>query len=246
MMLVGVAVTSQGQQAPPLSTVRLSGSTTVLTNVFVGQQERIARQAGIEISVIGNGSRQGLSDLISGRADIAMISAPLEEVEAQMTPAERAHITAAGLSVSAIGNTKLLFIVNPANSIEALTIRQLSDLFSGVVTNWKQVGGPDLAVELVSNKFSSGQRAVLEDKVLGGKDVASTAKLVVNDPLIPGIVRQLKGGLGHTGERNDLKGVKMVRTDKVITQPMALVTLGKPSGPIAKIIAATQDAFLHH
>ncbi len=235
--IAGNAV-AQNQAAP----IRISGSTTVNTNVFQTFKERISKDAGEPLEVIANGSRQGLSDLISGKNDIAMISAPLEELLPRLTELERTQFDPKNLVVSSLVETKLVFIVHESNPIKSLSIAQLSDLFTGVVTNWKEVGGPDLAVEVVSNQFSSGQRAVLEDRVTGGKKVVSTAKSVMNDPLIPGVVRQLKGGLGHTGAKNDLRGVFMLKTDRPIVQPMSLVTKGAPSGRLARVIAAAQKA----
>lgn len=104
------------------------------------------------------------------------------------------------------------------------------------------MGGSDLKVEIVSNQFSSGQRAVLEDRVNGGKKVVGTAKSVMNDPQIPGVVRQLKGALGHSGARNDLRGVAMLKIDRPVVQPMSLVTKGAPSGSLARVISAAQKA----
>ncbi|MBX7184246.1 MAG: substrate-binding domain-containing protein [Vicinamibacteria bacterium] len=222
--------------------VRISGSTTVFTNVYRDLKEAISRDSGEAIDVISNGSRQGLSDLAAGKSDIAMISAPLEELLPRLTEPERKALDPRKVTVSKLAETRLVFIVHESNPVKSLTIAQVSDLFTGVVTNWKDVGGPDLPVEIVSNQFSSGQRAVLEEKVTGGKNVVTTAKLVVNDPLIPGIVRQLKGGFGHSGARNDLRGVAVVKTDREIAQPMSLVTLGKPAGRVARVIAASQKA----
>lgn len=228
------------QTGSPATAVRISGSTTVYTNVFETQRERIASDAGQSIDVISNGSRQGLSDLAAGKSDIAMISAPLEELLPRLTEQERARLDPANVTVSSLAETRLAFIVHESNPVRTLTIAQISDLFTGVVTNWKQVGGPDLPVEVVSNQFSSGQRAVLEEKVTAGKKVVASAKLVVNDPQIPALVRQLKGGLGHSGAKNDLRGVAMVKTDRAIVQPMLLVSLGKPTDRIAKVIAASR------
>jgi phosphate transport system substrate-binding protein len=238
LSLIAENAVAQNQSAP----IRISGSTTVYTNIFETLKDRISKDAGEPLELISNGSRQGLSDLIAGKNDIAMISAPLEELVPRLTDQERARFDPKDLVVSSLAETRLVFIVHESNPVKSLTIVQLSDLFTGVVTNWKDVGGPDLAVEIVSNQFSSGQRAVLEDRVTGGKKVVATAKSVMNDPLIPGVVRQLKGGLGHTGAKNDLRGVFMLKTDRPIVQPMSLVTKGAPTGRIARVIAAAQKA----
>jgi phosphate transport system substrate-binding protein len=242
LAVIPIAAASHAQSQPKAggASVKLTGSTTVFTNVFEKGREAISNEAGVQIEVLANGSRQGLSDLAAGRCDIAMISAPLDEVLDRLPPSEKALLVPSTLTVTSLGETNLVFIVHESNPVQRLTISQLSDLFTGVVTNWKQVGGPDLAVEVVSNQFSSGQRAVLEDQVTKGKAVVSSAKLVVNDPLIPGIVRQLRGGLGHSGARNDLRGVHVLKTDRLIVQPLSLVTRGKRAGVIARVIAAAK------
>lgn len=241
-LAVGLAVSSPAfAQAPDAGApVRINGSTTVYTNLYEKQRDRISREAAQPITVISNGSRQGLSDLAAGKCDIAMISATLDELIPRLTEAEKAQLDSANLTVSPLPETHLIFIVNEQNPVRNLTLAQVSDLFTGAITNWKEVGGPDLPVQIVSNQFSSGQRAVLEEKVTGGKKVVATAKSVANDPMIPGIVRQLKGALGHSGLKNDLRGVALVKTDKSVSQPMLLVTRGKPSGASARVIAASQ------
>ena len=244
-LLIGLAPLDRevgAQTSLGTDTIRISGSTTVFTTVFDKGRDGIARDAGVTLEVIANGSRQGLADLLSNRSEIAMISAPLDEVVAQMPPAERARFDPSALVVSHLTDTQLVFVVNESNPTRALTIKQLSDLFTGASTNWNQVGGPNLKVEIVSNQFSSGQRAVLEEKVTSGKPVTATAKWVLNDPLIAGIVRQLKGGLGHSNARSDLRGVHVLKTDRPIVQPLFLITRGKPSGRIARVIAASQKA----
>jgi phosphate transport system substrate-binding protein len=238
MLLLTHGAYPQNVSAP----VRISGSTTVFTNIYQNLKEAISNDSSETLEVISNGSRQGLSDLAAGKSDIAMISASLDELLPRLTDQERTTLDAKAVTVSKLAETRLVFIVHESNPVRSLTIAQLSDLFTGVLTNWKEVGGPDLPVEIVSNQFSSGQRAVLEEKVTGGKKVVATAKLVVNDPLIPGIVRQLKGALGHSGAKNDLRGVAILKTDKAIVQPMSLVTIGKPAGRIAKVISASQKA----
>jgi phosphate transport system substrate-binding protein len=241
-LLFASAALAQTGVAP----VRISGSTTVFTNILQPHKDAISKESGEALDVISNGSRQGLSDLAAGKSDIAMISAPLDELRPRLNEAERKTLDPSAVTVSKLSETRLVFIVHESNPVKKLTIAQLSDLFTGVATNWKQVGGPDLPVEIVSNQFSSGQRAVVEEKVTGGKKVTASAKLVVNDPLIPGIVKQLKGGLGHSGLRNDLKGVSVLKTDQEISQPLLLVTIGKPAGRIAKVIAASQRAAAAH
>ena len=248
LAVIAIAAASHAQSQPPArgASVKLTGSTTVFTNIFEKGREAISNEAGVQIEVVANGSRQGLSDLAAGKSDIAMISAPLQEVLDRLPPSEKALLPPATLTVTSLGEANLVFIVHESNPVQRLTISQLSDLFTGIVTNWKQVGGPDLAVDIVSNQFSSGQRAVLEDQVTKGKAVVKTAKLVVNDPLIPGIVRQLRGGLGHSGTRNDLRGVRVLQTDRPIVQPLSLVTRGKPAGAIALVIAATRKVAVTH
>lgn len=242
LLLASISKVPAASAQSGASPIRISGSTTVFTNVLQPMQDRIAKESGETLSVVANGSRQGLSDLAGGKSDIAMISAPLDELLPRLSESERAKLSSSSVVVTELAETRLALIVHETNPVRSLSIAQLKDLFTGVVTNWKEVGGPDLPVQVVSNQFSSGQRAVLEEKVTGGTKVTASAKLVVNDPQIPALVRQLKGGLGHSGAKNDLRGVAIVRTDREIAQPMSLVTLGKPAGRIAKVIAASRRA----
>src|SRR5262245_52692279 len=142
--------------------VRVSGSTTVFARVFEKGRANVEREASVRVLVVANGSRQGLSDLVAGKSEIAMLSARLEEITSRMPAAERPKAEAADLVTTPLGETRLAFIVHPSNAVRTLPIDRIGDLFSGRVTNWKDVGGPDLPVVVVSNQFSSGQRALLE------------------------------------------------------------------------------------
>ena len=222
--------------------VRISGSTTVFGRIFEKDQPAIERASGAKVTVVANGSRQGLIDLAAGKSDIAMLSASIEELLPRLSAAERHDLDARAFVVSPLAVSRLGFIVHPSNPLRQLTLKQVSDIFKGATTNWRDVGGPDLKIEVVSNKFSSGQRALLEDEVLAKAPVVASAKLVVNDSQIPKVVRQLPGSIGHAAVGTDLSGVTLLKTDKEVVQPILLVTLGEPRGPIARVIDAAKKS----
>jgi phosphate transport system substrate-binding protein len=222
--------------------VKVSGSTSVYGKVFAKGGGDIERESGARVEAVSNGSRQGLSDLLANKCDIAMLSAALDDLMARLTPSEQGLAKRTSLVVTPLAENRLEFIVHPSNTVKRLMVAQIADLFSGKVTNWKEVGGPDLNVEIVSNQFSSGQRAVLESEVLKGASVTASAKHVVNDSQIPPIVRQVPGALGHTADAK-VPGVTTLATDRDVVQPLALVTRGKPTGSAAKVVDAIRKTF---
>ena len=110
----------------------------------------------------------------------------------------------------------IALIVHPENKIDNLTIKQVSDIFSGKITNWKQLGGPDMIITLYGRENSSGTYEFFKEHVLGkdesGKQVdyaSSTQVLQGTAALGEAVARDVKGigygGVGYFSQRNDVK-----------------------------------------
>ncbi len=235
-LTLSLALTSIGiGSALAADPVRFSGSSTVNATVFK-HKATIEKAAGTPVSVVVNGSGRGLADVIGGQSDVAMLSSPLAEV------AKKAKLETAGLKEFKVTETKIIFIVHPSNPVKSLTVAQVKDIFAGKIANWKEVGGPDLAIVPVTDVTGTGTRTAFDDSVMGGTPVTPQVRAVAVGSQIPLVVKQLPAALGTSNPKQDLAGVKTIDTDKLVVQPLVLVTKGDPNPTVAKAIEAAIKA----
>lgn len=241
-VVIGVLSAVLPRAAGAEDVVRLSGSTTVAGHFYDETRARIAADAGVRIESVPNSSKAGLLDLLAGRSDIAMVSAPLEDLWEKFTPAERGGRSLAEVKAHPMGELQFLFIVNAANPVKSLTFEQIGKLLDGTITNWKDVGGPDLPVLVVTNVRGTGTRTQIEDKLLAGRSMTDKARMVVNSPQIALIVKQVPGAIGHATPKYVAPGTTALKTDKKINHQLFLVTAASPAPKVARVVAATAKA----
>lgn len=223
------------------ATIEIHGSTTVAGNVFTPHGAAIEKETGLTVKVVANGSSRGLKDLADGKAEIGMISAPLEDTVASANKKAPGSIDATGWKASRIGATKVAFVVHPGNPLGSLTVAQVAQILSGAVTDWKDVGGAAGAIVVVSETSGGGVRTLVEDELLSKKSIsAATLKEVPNASQVGKIVSQVPTALGVSTPASAGDAVKTLTMDKPIEQPLYLVTKGDPSPEAAKLIAAAK------
>ena len=232
-MLVGPAAWAQ--------TVQVHGSTTVKAALVGPNQKDIEAKSGQTLEVVGNGSGRGLIDLAGGKADVAMISAPLEEVVAKVNGKTPGALSAEGLKAVEVGKTQVAFIVNPGVKVGSLTLSQVHDLLDGKISNWKDVGGADGAVVVVCANPGDGIRTVCEEGVLGKDAMSKDARTMNSALLVVQAVAQLPGAIGITSAAGVTDKVSVVKTDKDVSATLYLVTKGEPTAAAKKVIDAVKE-----
>ena len=215
--------------------IRISGSTTVNAAVFAEHKAAIEAAVGQPILVTANGSGTGLKDLVEGRADVAMLSSVLAKV------AEKANIDPKGLNQFPLVDGKLVFIVHPGNPVKSLTLDQVKGALAGTIKNWKELGGPDLAIVPVVEAVGGGVRMLTEEGVMHGAAIDAGAKAVKGDK-IAGLVKTTPGALGVASSQHNTTGTVGLTTDKAVPQTLVLVIKGAASPAISKLVAAARTA----
>lgn len=155
-------------------TVTISGSTSVqpiaqdLADIFS------ETYSGITIEIQGGGSSQGIKDAANGVSDIGNSSRELKEEEKQL-----------GITEHIIAYDGIAVVVHPANPVIDLTKEQIQKIFKGEIKNWKEVGGSDLEILVVSREESSGTKGAFEEllELQESKD-GNTISFVRNDALV--------------------------------------------------------------
>jgi phosphate transport system substrate-binding protein len=185
--------------------VTVKGSDTVLPLSQKEAESYMKAHSGDGITVIGGGSGVGIAALLDNTTDIAMASRSMKMDERmKMQDAGR------GFKEVTIAYDALSIIVNPKNPVSKLTREQLEGIFTGKITNWKDVGGKDLKIVVYSRESSSGTYEFMKEHVMNRKNYAST---VLNMPATGAIIQsvsQTEGAIGYVGLAYMNKEVKDV------------------------------------
>jgi phosphate transport system substrate-binding protein len=226
--------------------ISLHGSTTVVNAIVGPKKAEIEKLSGQQIEVVGNGSGRGIGDLVGGKAQIAMISAPLDEEVKKLNEKQPGAVDASRLTAHKIGEARVAFAVNPANSVKALTNAQLADILSGKTKNWKELGGADEAIVTVAAQPGDGVRSMAEAAILKGASLHAGTRAMTQATQVAKVVAQLPGAIGIMAAASVDGSVAEVKTDAPITQPLILVTLPDPSPAILQVVdAATKVGATH-
>jgi phosphate transport system substrate-binding protein len=170
------------------------------------------------IQVTGGGSGVGLSALINGSTDIANSSRPIKPSEVEKIKARYGTL---GVEIPCAKDGISIYM-NKANKVEELTLKQIADIYSGKITNWKQVGGDDANIKLYGRESSSGTFSYFKDFVVK-RDYAVTCQSLPGTAAIVNAVKKDKYGVGYGGAAYDV-GVKDCKVKKDDNSPAYLPT----------------------
>lgn len=145
---------TQGGNDVAGGTVVITGSTSVEKIVNEMKSEFEALNPGITVQYTGNGSSAGIKDTIAGSNNIGAASRELTEEE-----------KAEGLTETQFAFDGIAVAVNPANEVQDITMEQLQKIYAGEITNWKELGGKDAEIYVVSREESSGTRSAFEELI---------------------------------------------------------------------------------
>ncbi len=237
----GGPVTSPSGTAEPQKTTRAiinKGSDTMVNLALAWAEAYTGQYPEVRISVTGGGSGTGIAALINGTVDIANASRKMKSEEV-----ERARANGIEPVEHIVAGDAIAVVVNPTNPVSALTIVQLSDIFTGQITNWREVGGEDRPIVLLSRESNSGTHIYFLENVIrkGEKD---NQRLFSPDTLLmpssEGIsveVRQNPNAIGYDGlgyVTPDQKTIRVARRAGEPYIPPSIETVTEGSYPIAR------------
>ncbi len=189
------------------ATLRVRGATTVASMIQPWIQEFEAKNAGLQVVVYGSTHGDGLKSLGDGSADMAMTARELSNDE-------RRDLEQKGMRVAEdkICNDALAIIVNHENPVNELSLDQLKGVFGGLFTNWRDVGGSDAPILVVTLPEDSGMASFLSRDVLKVPFASNAVVERAPREVVP-LVRGRKGGISFC--RTDL-AIKESRSSKPI------------------------------
>lgn len=167
-------------------TISAAGSTALQPLVKLAGEEFMAKNAGVQVNISGGGSMTGLNNVASGAIEIGNsdVVAPDE-------------LKTAGLVDHQVCVAPFLLIVNKDVTVDSLTKAQATDIFTGKVTNWKEVGGKDAKISIIGRAASSGTRLNVEKIVMDGKKMTDAAAAQDSTGNLLTGVGQTPGAIGY-------------------------------------------------
>ncbi len=224
----------------PAAYIENKGSDTIV-NLALAWAERYQQEhPNVRISVTGGGSGTGIAALLNGTVDIANASR-------QISPEEEQQAQAKGIKPEefVIARDAIAVIVNPQNSINRLTLQQISDLYSGKINNWKELGGADRPVVRLSRETNSGTHVYFLETVIrlgraNDKTLFSTDTLLL--PSSEGIIAELRDnpnaigydGLGYVPTDGSVKVIAVARDASGPYTLPSVATVNNKTYPIAR------------
>lgn len=216
------------------------GSDTMVNLALAWAEAYTAQHPEVRISVTGGGSGTGIAALINGTVDIANASRAMKPEEV-----ERARANGIEPMEHIVAGDAIAVVVNPTNPVSALTIDQLSDIFTGKITRWSQVGGEDRPIVLLSRESNSGTHMYFLEHVVrkGEKDNQSLFSpdtlLMPSSEGISAEIRQNPNAIGYDGlgyVTPDQKTIKVARRVGEPYIPPSVETVRDGSYPIARVL----------
>lgn len=214
------------------------GSDTIVNLALAWAEKYQGDHADVRISVTGGGSGTGIAALVNGTVDIANASRQIKDEEVEQAKSNGVEPTEFIIARDAIA-----VIVNPENPVNELTLQQISDIYSGKIENWSQVGGDDRPIVRLSRETNSGTHVYFLETVLrlGNSDdrtLFSTDTLLL--PSSEGIiaeVRQNPNAIGYDGlgyVPDDLKMIAIAEQEGGAYVLPSIRTVNDKTYPIAR------------
>jgi len=174
--------------------IRIKGSDTMLPLSKKEADEFIKKNKDYKVIVNGGGSVTSVSALLSGDAELGMMSRSMKAEEKLKFQQQDQK-----LNEIIVGFDALAIIINSQNKVDKLTIEEIDAIFNGSIENWKEVGGVDKKIIAVSREASSGTYGFFKEHVLRDKDYSPSVLLMPNTESIVDVVAQTPGAIGYVG-----------------------------------------------
>jgi len=232
------------------SSIVIKGSTTVLPVAQGTLEAFMKKNPQVQISLSGGGSGEGAKALIDKTADIANMSREMKKEEIELAKTKGVNPVA-----NVVANDAIVPVVNPKNKVKILSVDQLNQIYQGKITNWKEVGGEDLKIVVISRDSSSGTFESWDHFVMKKAKVAPQAQMLASNGAIVTAVAKNRYAISYLGIGYVNKSVKALQVNGVtasvatalskeypFSRELYMYTDGDATGDVAKYIAFVKSA----
>ncbi len=222
----------------------INGSTTVLPVMQKAGEAFMAAHPNIQLSISGGGSGNGIKALIEGQCDVAMSSREMKDKEVKAAEAKGVHPNRIAIAYDAI-----VPVVHPENPVRNLTNDQLRDIYAGKINSWKEVGGADEKIVVISRDTSSGTFECWNELVMRGERVKPAALMQASNGTVIQAVAKNRNAIGYVGlgYLNDsvhgvtVDGIEPTPANAVsktwpVSRELFIFTNGAPKGDVKDLV----------
>ncbi len=214
--------------------IHVAGSTTVQPLAEKLAEAYTAKNPGAKINVQGGGSSVGVKSAGEGQVEIGMASR-------EVKPSERDAYQ--DMKVLAIAYDGIALVAHPGVAVSNVTKEQAAKIFGGEITNWREIGGPDSLIVVVSREEGSGTRAAFEELVMGETLIAGSAILLPSNGAVRTTMSTTPNAIGYLSFGYLDNTVQALQVDGVaptaesakngsypVVRPLNMMTKGEPQG----------------
>ena len=232
------------------SSIVIKGSTTVLPIAQGTLEAFMKKNPEVQISLSGGGSGEGIKALIDKTTDIATSSREIKKEEVELAKTKNVNPVA-----NVVANDAIVPVVHPKNKVKNLSIDQLSQIYQSKITNWKEVGGEDLKIVVISRDSSSGTFESWDHFVMKKAKVAPQAQMLASNGAIVTAIAKNRYAIGYLGIGYVNKSVKPLQVNGItasiatalskeypMSRELYMYTDGDATGDVAKYIAFVKSA----
>jgi phosphate transport system substrate-binding protein len=216
--------------------LHIEGSTTVgpIADGFAEVFKKMYPDVTITVNKSGSGT--GAAALIDSRCDIATMSRFMKDKEFKDATTKSVFPVAHVVAMDGV-----CIVVHPSNPIKALTSEQVQSIYLGKTKNWKELGGPDVSIVVISRDTESGTYDTFDKFIMKKKKMVSSVEYVTSNPQAFARVKNTRGAIGYVGYGFVQSGVKAITLDGVkpsrqtilsgkypVSRPLFMFTNGYP------------------
>lgn len=243
-VVLGACLLVSGNGYAASKEITIKGSTTVLPIAQLAAEEFMDKNESVNISVQGGGSGVGITALLEKTCDIA-------DASRKIKPKEVAKAKERGVMVNeiTIAMDGIAVILHPSNPLGNLTRQQITDIYTGKISDWSELGGKKGKIVVLSRDTSSGTYEAFEKLAINKAKVRPDALINASNQAIATTVANTPGAIGYIGHGYLTKKVKAITVDSVVcdrstiisgkyplSRPLFMYTNGKPTGDIKAFI----------
>lgn len=203
-VMAAALLTACGQKASVGGSVSTDGSTSMEKVIGALGESFMAANEGVTFTYNSTGSGSGITAVSEGRCDIGLSSRSLKDEE-----------KANGLKETVLAYDGIAIIVNPENPVENLTIEEITKIYTGEITNWKEVGGQDAEIVLIGREAGSGTRDGFES-ITDTKDACKYRQELTSTGDVITTVGQNPDAIGYASLASVKDSVKAVSVDGIV------------------------------